>query len=176
MLVHSPSMDTLVTFRYEPIKSGEGTVRVETDERSMHSPPVADVTSQITKSCTHRKAVWGQVAGGLNGVKRNGASVGLARHRVDCMEWLGCTHVMNGRSRMTIHPCIATISEAENVGFSPTRHMLLVTSAKRWPRPITGTGEVHLDKNHLCGGGFVHMDGSVELMGEVGGCYNGSYG
>lgn len=134
MLVHSPSMDTLVTFRYEPIKSGDGTVRVVTDERSMHSPPVADVTSQITKSCTQREAVSGQSHRRVRRLQEQRRICGIneASCRWDCGVWVySCIHVMHSRSRMTVDPCIAIIAEMEHIGFSPTRHMLFAPSAKR---------------------------------------------
>ena len=43
----------------------------------------------------------------------------------------GCTHLIHGRSRMTIDPRIPTMAGAEHVGFPPTRRSLFAPSAKK---------------------------------------------
>lgn len=54
--VHSPSMATSVTLSSDsPIASAWGVLRALVGERSIHSPSVSDVTSQMMKSFKRKK-------------------------------------------------------------------------------------------------------------------------
>ena len=44
---------------------------------------------------------------------------------------MGCAHVMHGRGRMTMEPCIPTMPGRSTSGFSPTKQTLPAPTAKR---------------------------------------------